>query len=1349
MGLVARRRVAWAAWLALMLAPVLARADAPRRYAPGVLVVKYRESAGPTLWKHSQGLAALDASPGLAGLGALHKRLGVTSVRRAIRALDDAGVSDRKSYLTYLAASHKPRLTGVRGDLSSAPDLQNVYRLTLADASQDMEAAAQQYAGDPNVEYAHPDYFVKLAAVPNDPSYNQQWAHQIMGSEAGWDVTTGVPGVVVAVIDTGVDWSHPDLSANIWSNPGETAGNGVDDDGNGYVDDIRGWDFVDLDPSNAASFAVGEDLGPADNDPMDFYGHGTLMAGTIAAVGNNGTGIAGMCWTCKIMPLRVGAAERDTGNAYILSSWVANAIQYAAVNGADVINLSLTDPGWPNEEKDAIDLAYSMDVVIVAAAGNTGEGVPVYPAAYPKVIGVAATDQTDQRAVWSTPQPPLYEGASSNYGTWVKVAAPGSAIFSTAFKDTYAAFDGTSFSAAYVSGLAALIRSKRPALKNSEVMQIIQSAVATVHSDKYIGAGRIDVNQALHMTAVSTAVITSPVMEQTLAANVAVQGSASGAAFASYSLTYGQGLYPASMTTIVNSNTPVVNGTLGNWNVAGLTDNQVYTVHLRVTDTAANHTDTEVVVSVQKNVVLGWPKTLSGSAEGDGVAVGDLDNDGKLEIVAFSDRPIGGGLGREDLYAFTADGTPVLGWPVTDRYDFNGDRGSPTLADLTGSGRRAVIASGYTFLGGNYTTQFDAFDVNGAELPGWPQVFTSTDGFLSSTPAVGDLDGDGSPEIVFTSKKDGAGTTAMIFAFHANGTKVAGWPRAFEIFPPFSFTEQDGASHPVLADLDGDGKPEIVVALGFQNNSMVYAFHGDGSIMAGWPVTMPDEFVLHPVAADLDGNGQMAIVGTTEGGGIYVFNANGTTRAGWPVFPATASGFSAPVVGDLDGDGKLEIIAHSDDDKVYAYHSDGTPVAGWPVPVQALGGNSIWPTPILADLDGDGHPEVIQASADETLIYAWHGNGTLGAAIPGWPITLTQPAFLAPAIADFSGSGSLQMAYAYADQVNVRDLNTPATRAAQVWPMAWYDQNHTGKFSADVTPPALAITPPGVSPLSGVVTIHGTAADNVAVARVELAVDAGAYGLASGTANWSFSLNTLSLPNGSRTLKARATDTAGNTAVTTLSVTVANAGADLTSPTVNLLTPTDGTTVAGSITATISGSDNVAATKVELDCDGLAVASKALSPPVPSFNVSLTWRPPTSGSHTLQAKAYDAAGNVGASATVSVKTTGASKVSLVRSSGGSQMGSTGDNDAVKPRAMMLTVRQNQKQTLQFDDSVQQVTIIDWHGHVFKRASKGAGAIQVVLADEGNNGLPMSSGVWVIQMKDASGATTAEPLVVVK
>ena len=293
----------------------------------------------------------------------------------------------------------------------------NGYQHVKLPQGVDVDEALELYIEDPDVEHAEPNYIVYAdIAPPDDTHFNRLWglhntAQNVNGTNGtndadidaleAWDVTTGSSDVVVAVIDSGVDVNHPDLAANIWTNPGEIAGNGIDDDGNGKIDDVNGWDFY-ID----------------DNDPRDANGHGTHVAGTIAAVGDNAAGVSGVSWSAKIMVLRF----LDAWGSGTSSNAIA-AIEYATAMGADVINNSWGGGGFNTALKTAIE---ASDVVVVCAAGNNGrnnDSIPYYPSSYDSanLIAVAASDQNDTRASFS------------NYGAIsVDVAAPGTNIYSAA-----------------------------------------------------------------------------------------------------------------------------------------------------------------------------------------------------------------------------------------------------------------------------------------------------------------------------------------------------------------------------------------------------------------------------------------------------------------------------------------------------------------------------------------------------------------------------------------------------------------------------------------------------------------------------------------------------------------------------------------------------------------------------------------------------------------------------------------------------------------------------------------------------------------------------------------------------
>ncbi|MBN1465644.1 S8 family serine peptidase [candidate division KSB1 bacterium] len=332
-------------------------------------------------------------------------------------------------------------------------ELDNLFLLKTADDVDPRQLAAR--ISDGEIEYAQPNYLHRITATPNDPFISQQfYLAQIQAYEA-WDYSKGARDVIIAIIDTGVDYNHADLAANIWNNDDEVI-DGVDNDGNGYVDDIRGYDFVD----NVGAVAPGEDGDDEDNDPMDFHGHGTSVAGLASAVTNNATGIAGVGWGCAIMPIRAGYQGSD-GNGYLPSTAIIKSIYYAADNGADIINASFG--GIPDDfaQRDVFRYAYMSGIVIVKAAGNNSSNIPETPGKEDWILSVASVTSSDQRCSFS------------NYGPWVKISAPGTGIYTTSRNNRYSALQGTSVAAPMVAGVAGLVKAAHPEWSAAQVMMHI------------------------------------------------------------------------------------------------------------------------------------------------------------------------------------------------------------------------------------------------------------------------------------------------------------------------------------------------------------------------------------------------------------------------------------------------------------------------------------------------------------------------------------------------------------------------------------------------------------------------------------------------------------------------------------------------------------------------------------------------------------------------------------------------------------------------------------------------------------------------------------------------------------
>ena len=344
------------------------------------------------------------------------------------------------------------------------------------------DAIADLSARQDLVRQVEPDMVMRTESFPNDPKWNEQWSLHNTGQRSGrinadidapeaWSIQTGSTNVIVAVVDTGVDYNHPDLQKNMWINPRETPDNGQDDDQNGFIDDTRGWDFSDNDP-----------------DPMDLAGHGTHVASIIGAAGNNGVGMAGVCWDIRIMPVRVANAA---GEAYV--SDVLEGFSYAARNGARIINYSLGSTNSSPLMQAAISSLQTAGILLITAAGNDSLDIdqrPTYPSAYsnPNIISVASTDVNDSLSSFS------------NYGvSRVDLAAPGAQISGATLSNRYDNASGTSFAAPHVTGVAALLLAQNPAWSYSQIRSAILKGVDRLPAlvGKCSTGGRLNAYKAL------------------------------------------------------------------------------------------------------------------------------------------------------------------------------------------------------------------------------------------------------------------------------------------------------------------------------------------------------------------------------------------------------------------------------------------------------------------------------------------------------------------------------------------------------------------------------------------------------------------------------------------------------------------------------------------------------------------------------------------------------------------------------------------------------------------------------------------------------------------------------------
>ena len=771
----------------------------------------------------------------------------------------------------------------------------NFLRLTFPEEV-DLESLMNELKQARGVTKVEPVGVHPVDYYPNDQFFGLQWGlNQVrdrdVNAPEAWDVERGDPSIVIAIVDTGVDWMHPDLGGappytggNIWTNWREFTGvSGVDDDSNGFVDDIRGWDFI-----VGVTGYPGEDADVPDNDPSDFFGHGTHVAGIASALTGNDIGVASLANECKVMPVRVGWYAYDgTGppDGVVRMDFCASGVLYAAKNGARVINCS-----WANDNSGgldvAVDSAIARGAIVVVSAGNdnTSDQSINYLSTRGDCFAVASTNSRDQKSSYS------------NFGSWVAFCAPGDTIASTYYNccdsghptHHYAYYNGTSMAAPFVSALSGLLLSKNPSLTRSDVFNIISStcdpidAINPGYSGK-LGAGRINAYAALSLGTGNWQART--------------QGEVTGSPLPAGS---GSGRYVAVTSSdgclhLIQSGGEAAAG----WPKCGLGS---------PTSPAAGDIDDdgeqEIVVgtstgnvqawSISGSAVAGWPRSLGASVAG-GPMLCDLDSDSLLEVVCV--------CADSTLHVLSGNGSDEPGWPIKlDGYVTS----DPCFASM-GQETTSVI------LIGTSDSRLNAVKHDGSSLPGWPITVGSS--FLRSAAAV-DVEGDGRTE-VFLGDSDG-----KVYAIDDDGTILSGWPQA-------ASASVNGSV--ALGDVDGDRVPEVVAVV---STGWVYAWRLNGELLLGWPVKTGGPIASSPSLVDLDSDGRCEVAVGSDDRDLHIWSSSGTPFAGWPRSTGGAVK-SSPCIWDFDSDGTLELAVGSNDTKLHFWELVGSQAVdslmAWPM----------------------------------------------------------------------------------------------------------------------------------------------------------------------------------------------------------------------------------------------------------------------------------------------------------------------------------------------------------------------------------------------------------------------------------
>lgn len=837
-----------------------------------------------------------------------------------------------------------------------------IYKLTIPKA-EDLEIIKEALSKNVLVEYVEPNYLFKTADLgqPSDPLFESQWNLRKIKFPEAWNLSQGGNNQVkVAVVDTGVYQNHPDFEG---------------------VTFLDGYDFVNNDA-----------------DPTDDQGHGTYVAGIIAAKTDNNMGIAGIAWGTSIIPVK-GLDYRGIGTM----SDLAAAVVYAADSGAFVINMSwgTTIPIANNRTlASALEYAKNKGVILVAAAGNSGADVGdgYYPANDPNVIAVSATDNEDRKPDFS------------NYGAKIAVAAPGVNIPSLAIStdpvNGYRTASGTSASAPQVTALVALIKSRFPEYSDDQIVAVLENAAVNIEEteiNEFSGYGLINALASLENPDTISppfAMITTP-NYYPFKNIVSVSGIASAGRFDHYTLEY---------AALIDDNPPQwqqVNlqtdhgqdNHLGNIDMS-TSSNGLYLIRLSVFSTDGKVR--KAITRVQKDDSLrdGWPITVptSGITRAAGVTnIADVNGDFKKEVISISDQMI---------YIYDDGGNLLPGWPINVvDYEYGMIVGYPVVANieqgtseasrtqtlsenqtsdgnLIPSKKPAIIFGKIAPVGGDlrqWGFAIDALRADGTRLNGFPRFFPWFIKETAMSLLTVDVNSDGRLEIIFPNAEYSDRSHIFVYALNGQGQIIPGWPKDIT---PASLPENALCVEPTLAgaNLDSNGRSMEIVA-DFGDPSCldnIFAF-GNNGILPGWPITISSS--LHTkrslMLTDLDNDGIYEVLIAklvSSGQDLLIVKSDGTTLS---TVNLADSYLSYLLPADFNKDKYKDIFVEGGLSLKYWLISgkERTIFPGFPVtltPPLPYGGTETYA--VAADLDLDGKMDVIRLAKDAFDRFVFVGN---------------------------------------------------------------------------------------------------------------------------------------------------------------------------------------------------------------------------------------------------------------------------------------------------------------------------------------------------------------------------------------
>jgi len=893
--------------------------------------------------------------------------------------LRDGVVQTGRDVFDHLAAQY--RFTDLQQTVEAVRDKDwnykgqyplNVYRIILED-NEIIEDALRTLSDQSYILFAEYEPIMKTAYIPNDPQYNLQWHHPKIQAPETWDWTFGDEEIVISIIDTGIKWNHPDLQDNIWINeaelnsttyggPGMTidwengtvsGGNGQDDSGNGKIDDVIGWDFYSNSNQSFQSH-------PA-ND------HGTHVAGTAGAVGNNDIGVAGVAMSVKLISSR--HAPTHTPSPYVTNG--NSGIYYSADSGADIINCSYGGTGGAYQANLAVNYATDQGALVFGAAGNdniNNDITPHYPGDADNAVCVAATDQNDSKAYFS------------NFGNVIDISAPGVGIRAPIISgNSYAGYDGTSMASPVAAGVAALIKSMHPDLGPIEIRDRIILTADDIDDlnpgyEGLLGSGRINAFTATMYDLIPNLSIEEMQIEE-------YEGDGDGIPNPGEVISVSLKLHNALGENVLWLNAEQVTATLScdvpgveiiqdqvtfpnisggfeYWNDSDpflfQTDPGLSGFHkIPFTITLYANPDNQLPYELAHEVDIplslihaGWPIDLGGASMSSAL-ITDITADGYREVI-FGDH-----TGK--VHALHANGSYLSGFPV----QFTGNiSASIAAADLTGDGKRELVVGSEA--GELHVLTHDA-----------SLLFThDVEGMIRANPMIDDINDNGEHEIIVVT------STGQLTALSSTGNVLSNYP----------VTLDAGVwSSPALADLNNDGSPEIILST---TGGEVIALNAEtATSIAGWPVDIGGGSWNGPIVVDATGNGQQDVVIGTLNGNVFIIKNDGSIHLQHNIAGQIRAGI---VAADLNNDGSIELVVMKQSGELHVIDTDGNNIGNFPLAFDA----QIESTPILADMSRNGTYDIIFGDNTGYL----HSIDLEGNQTPNFPIYLGSAIKASPAI---------------------------------------------------------------------------------------------------------------------------------------------------------------------------------------------------------------------------------------------------------------------------------------------------------------------------------------------------------------